>query len=230
MKKKILLPVIALALISTIGCKKEVSSDRITATDNEQSNAEAATSTYLPLTAGTYWVYNNQSGDKVKQSKLTVLNLKKTINFKAYTAVKTVQENNTDTSYYNQTLHNYYLFAGNDATGDKAVGIEILFLKDDVSVGTSWKIDAGTVQGNVLTCRGKILQKNISITVNGKTYNNVIHSYVEINKRVLLLNITLLKQDYYVAPNIGIIKTVSKQAINPSSKPITTSLTNYNIK
>lgn len=229
MKKKILLPVIALALISTIGCKKEVSSDRITATD-EQSNAEAATSTYLPLTAGTYWVYNNQSGSNVKQSRLTVLGLKKTINNKVFTAVKTVQEDVTDTSYYNQTQHDYYLYAGNNATGNKAVGLQILFLQDDAPVGKSWQLTAGSVQGNVLTCFGKILQKNISLTVNGKTYNNVIHSYVEIRKRVLLLNITLAKQDYYVAPNIGIIKTVSKQAINSSSKPITTSLTSYNIK
>ena len=69
----------------------------------------------------------------------------------------------------------------------------------------------------------------MTIKVNGTTYNDVIHSYIELRKKVLFFYIVVAKQDYYVAKNIGIIKNISTQLL-PDKSTTTTTITDYLIK
>lgn len=227
MQKCLILPAVALIVASIAGCSKDVSNNGLTTstTANDQSDA-VVVSTYMPLTVGTWWNYNNQSSAGVtKASTLSVTNFKKTFNGKLYTGVRTVQEDVQDTTFYNQSGHDYYTYiAGGNTT------MEICFLEDDLAVGKSWNKKAGVVQGETLKCYGKIKEKNITLTVNGKTYKNVIHTHVEVRKQVLLLGITLVEADYYIAQNVGVIKTVSKPTITGNGNTVTTSITNYAIK
>jgi hypothetical protein len=114
MKKQILLAFI----IAGIGCTKEINSELQTDTQNqgETNNAVAAT-TYLPLTAGTYWNYEAITGGRTSTSKFSVLNLKKNIKGKVYTGVKTESGTNSDTLFYNQTQHDYYLSSEQNTSG-----------------------------------------------------------------------------------------------------------------
>lgn len=217
---------------SIAGCQKEISSDlkNDALTTSEESNS-VAVDTYLPLTAGTYWNYSviNDQGT-AKPSKFTVLNYKKNISGKVYTGVKTVTDgdvSNADTSYYNQTQNTYTIARYQQVDKGSGSQIEFIFLKD-APVGTKWSesIKAGS---QTLKMTGKVLQRDLTLTVGGKTYKNVIHSYVEIKKQILFTGITIAKQDFYVAKNIGIIKNVSK-VVFPSTSTITTSVKDYIIK
>jgi len=228
MRKLIYLNALLLILIG--GCTKEVTTDLATSINsNEESNAAAA-DTYLPLKNGTYWKYNNETDAKaLDESKLTVLNFTKTFIGKTYKAVKIEKDKRPDTVYYNQTGHSYYLFTNESTQDANTMKLEILFLKDNVSNGATWSEDAGFANGTALNCYGKILEKNMTIKVEGETYDNVIHSYVELRKKILFFYITVAKQDYYVAKNIGIIKNISTQLL-PDKSTTTTTITDYLIK
>ncbi len=215
--------------LSVLGCSKDVNSDLKNNSVNasEQSNSVAA-DTYLPLTAGTYWDYNVvKDKSSAKPSTFTVLNYKKNINGKPYTGVKTVSEQTTDTVFYNQTQTNYYIARYQSTAANAGAQIEFEFLKD-APVGTKWSqsISAG---GTSLKLAGKILQRDITLTVGGTTYKNVIHSYIEIKKQILFTGIVISKQDFYVAKNIGIVKNVSS-VVFPSSSTATTSIKDYKVK
>ena len=96
--------------------------------------------------------------------------------------------------------------------------------------GKTWVEKAGTIQGETLKCYGKIKAKNLTMTINGKTYTDIIYSYIEIRKYIAFLPITVYQADYYVAQNIGIVERVSKQTLTGTGIPVTTSITNYSIK
>jgi hypothetical protein len=53
---------------------------------------------------------------------------------------------------------------------------------------------------------GKIMERNITRTVNGKVFNNVIHSQVELQYDYGSGFTTTIVYDNYVAQNIGIIE------------------------
>jgi len=69
----------------------------------------------------------------------------------------------------------------------------------------------------------------MDIKVEGVTYNNVIHSYIELRKNIFFFYITVAKQDYYVAKNIGIIKNISTQLL-PDKSTTSSTITDYLIK
>jgi len=131
--------------------------------------------------------------------------------------------------YYNQSGHRYYLFTNKSTDDANAIKLEILFLKDDVAKGATWSEDAGSANGTSLNCYGKVLEKNMDIKVEGVTYNNVIHSYIELRKKIFFFYITVAKQDYYVAKNIGIIKNISTQLL-PDNSTTSSTITDYLIK
>ncbi len=218
------------AIILLFGCSKEINSG---AANNSSTysieNASVATSTYLPLTKGTFWKYNIKTEDEnIETSKLTVLGIEKKINSKNYQKVKSVMDDETDTLYYAQDNQDYYLYTNTGTSDDEKISLEILFLKDNASVGTTWNTAAGTADGFKLKCFGKIIAKNITLTVGGTTYTNVIHTYIEIRKPFLFTYIVVNKQDFYTAKNIGIIKNVSNILL-PSSSKTTTNITDYKI-
>jgi len=217
---------------SIVGCQKEMNSDLTneTLTTGEESNS-VAVDTYLPLTAGTYWDYfvTNDKGT-TKPSKFTVLNYKKNIVGKLYTGVRTVTDGDVskaDTTFYNQTGNAYYIARAQQIDKGVSDQIEFIFLKD-APVGTKWSetIKAG---GQTLKMTGKVTKRDLTVTVGGKTYKNVIQSNIEIKKQILFTGITLSKQEFYVAKNIGIIKNESK-VVFPTTSTITTAIKDYVIK
>ena len=220
---------LATFIISITACTKEINSDSLPVNANSvQSNAIAA-DTYLPLTTGTFWKYKINTETGSDASTLTVLNMQKKFNGKNYTAIKAVTNQKPDTVYYNQTQHNYYLYSneGNDDASN--MHVELLFLKDDVNAGSSWTASAGSANGVSLQCYGKIIEKNMTLTIGDTAYKNVIHSYVEIRKPVFFFYIVVDKQNFYVAKNVGIIKNASMQLL-PETSSSTTSILDYKIK
>lgn len=215
-------------VILLAGCTKEIKSVSVNA--GSINKLQTAADTYLPLTKYTYWKYSIKTDSKDPEtSKLTVLGLQKSINSKNYQTVKSVMGKNADTLFYAKNQHDYYLYTNTGTSDADNVDMEILFLKDDASVGDTWLLPAGSAGGFALKCYGKILEKDMNITVAGTTYNHVIHSYVEIRKPFFFTYIVVNKQDFYTAKNIGIVKNVSNILLPTSSTSIT-NITDYKIK
>lgn len=216
--------------ILVIGCNKEINSGSVNSGSiNQAQTGSLIADTYLPLTKGTYWKYNIKTDSKNPEtSKLTVLNLPKKINAKNYQAVKSVINNKADTLYYAQDQHDYYLYTNTGTSDADKINLEILFLKDNASVGDTWLLPAGTANGFNLKCYGKIIETDASVTAGGATYNHVIHSYVEIRKPFFFTYIVANRQDFYTAKNIGIVKNVS-DILFPASSTTITNITDYKI-
>lgn len=218
------------SLILIFGCSKEINSGSINTGNisNTVSNT-STTDTYLPLTKGTYWMYKIKTDTEMPDtSKVKVLGIPTIINGKKYKTVKSKSSEGTDTIYYAQQQHDYYLYTNTGTSDADEISMEILFLKDDVSVGTSWVEPAGKANGFNLKCYGKIIEKDATITVGGVTYNHVIHSYIEIRKPLLFTYVVVNKQDFYTAKNIGIIKNVSNVLL-PEASTTTTNILSYKI-
>jgi hypothetical protein len=225
MRKTFFIPVLVLAF----GCTKEINSDAVHVNNSDIQTASAVY-TYLPLTKGTYWMYKIKTDTKIPEaSKVKVLGIEKKINGKNYQTVKSVTDESTDTLYYAQQQHDYYLYTNTGTSDADKISMEILFLKDDASVGTSWLEPAGKANGFNLKCYGKIIEKNATITVGDSTYKHVIHSYVEIRKPLLFTYVVVNRQDFYSAKNIGIVKNVS-DILLPDKSTTTTKISGYIIK
>jgi hypothetical protein len=220
------LSVLLFIIAMSYGCTKEVTPENLNTNSSSTENSSLAADTYLPLTKGTYWKYNavNDAGD-VNAVKYTVLGIPKLINGKRYQSVLSTTDNNKDTAYYNQSMHDYYVYKG----ANNGEGLEILFLKDDAPVGAKWYVPSGSLAGIKVKCYGKIIAKNMTMKVGNKTYTNVIHSYVEIRQPLFFTYILVGKQDYYVAKNIGIIKNES-DVVFPSKSSSKLNIFDYSIK
>ena len=212
------------------GCNKQIDSVPSNTINSENVQNATMADTYLPLTKGTYWNYSIvTNGKTTATSKLTVLGVVKKIYSKNYQSVKSVDGGFTDTVFYNQTGHDYYVYTNSNGS-DTDFDLEILFLRDNLAVGKTWTASAGSADGVKLKAYGKIVKTNSTITVGGKTYTNVIQTHIDIKKPIPFLpGIIVYKQDYYVAKNIGIVKNIGTSVFESNATTIT-NLTSYSIK
>jgi len=162
-----------------------------------------ATNDYQPFDTGSTWRYQ----DSLESSLDTTTNILtgKTNVIDAKTFYEMAESNRTgkDTSYYYKGEHNYISNTKGFADG---VGTELLYLNDNEAVGYTWNGQAVADNPLVIgTYKGTILEKDISKTVLGKNYTNVIHTQV-------VLTLTILGTagdltcDFYTAKGIGIIE------------------------
>lgn len=217
-------------IILLFSCTKETISTALNTSSNDNAQVVSNTDTYLPLSKGSYWKYQIKTGNETAEiSKLIVLGIQKKINNKIYQTVQSVTDGDKDTVYYAQDKHNYYVYTNKGMSDGDKVSMEILFLKDNASVGDTWVEPAGTADGFRLRCYGKIINNNATVTCSGTTYKHVIHTYIEIRKPLLFTYIVVNRQDFYTAKGIGIIKNTS-DVLLPEKSTTLTKVTNYSIK
>ena len=99
-------------------------------------------------------------------------------------------------------------------------GYEFIILKDNIAVGQSWNgsytqttTDTG-IPSITLTINysGTILAKNVSATVDGETYNDVIKvSFVQ-NTTMPGAPPTTINSEYWFAKDVGVIKSVTNNS------------------
>jgi hypothetical protein len=211
-----------------ISCQKQVDIPQTVSTETSQTQTAADLRiTYLPLTKGTYWKYNVVTGTVEEPSTVRVLGLEQRIRTKTYEKVKVKKDKEKDTIYYNQTIDKYYVYTNSSDNGE-TMDLELLFLYDDQPVGFQWQGTAGSANGMAARYTGKILQKDISLTLNGVIYRHVIHSQVQVQVRVLFYYVTASVEDFYVAQAIGIVKNVTVVKLGDPSVS-TSTITEYRI-
>jgi len=183
---------------------------------------------YQPAATGNYWKYA-ESGSYVDTSLQKVTGTT-TINNKLYSVITAQSILSGNQTWYLSDINHTYT---ERATVQGNI-IEILYLKDNVAVGTTWTApasDNGIINGVPAQVSGVLVGKNLSKTVSGKTYANVIHTTILLQYNYGVGFTTSATYDYYIANGIGIIETDASLTL-PGAPPTatTTAIISYSIK
>ncbi len=188
----------------------------------------ATDSSYFPLSANSYWKYHDS--EYISQvTTETSLGVQIDYNGKKYNKFLLAQSSSADTAYFTRQGAEYYNYQYETVSG-AVIQLETLFLNDTASVGYTWQQDAGTVNGFAARNNGIIMEKNITVDVEGKTYNQVIHTQLELQYNLGGVYQTYATYDYFIAKGVGIIKISSNLEFSGSSIKTASNLFDYSIR
>jgi len=181
---------------------------------------------YFPRTAGSNWSYQY---DGVADDSLLVRVKTSTVTiggnpYNVFEATLDAATGFGDVGNYRKSGSNYYTYAdlGTFLQLDDSVNIDYIFLKDNVAAGATWMSGNvnGAVNGVPVSVRliFTIAQKDVTVTVNGTAYTNVIvvtekydadfgtgwfdiTDQIGYYKSYYARDIGLIKQDYYQEAN-----------------------------
>ena len=83
------------------------------------------------------------------------------------------------------------------------------YLNDTASVGYNWTYTAGQGNGFTAYVKTTIIEKDITVTVSGVTYPNVIHTKLDFYYDISGIIMDFADYDYYIAKNVGIVRVRS---------------------
>lgn len=190
---------------------------------------------YMSYTSGSKWTYDvitnpGTPGSTSVVDTVTCTATDTTVeagtaNQRIYRIMKHSNGNTSD--YYNITGNDYYQFQTLPLNN---LQIQNLYLKDNAGVGTSWSQTLSvTVPGFPtpipITVTNSITEKNITKTVNGTIYNNVINVKTEITSAGLPAGTIVTDIKSYYAPNVGLIEgdykvTIALAAIDVNNQTL----------
>ncbi len=171
---------------------------------------------YMSLTTGSKWTYDVTTNpgtpgattvaDTVTCTATDTTVEAGTANQRIYRIFKHSNGNTSD--YYNITGNDYYRFQVLPLDDLK---IQDLYLKDNAAAGTSW---SQTVSVNVpgiptpvpVTVTNTLTAKDLTKTVNGTVYNNVIQITTTITSSSLPAGTIVTDIRSYYAPKVGLIE------------------------
>lgn len=205
--KKILFWLLIPVSTMVISCKK----------DDAGTPTPPAPVKFMSLTTGSTWNYK-VTNDPSSATPTTV-------NYTVTATSGDTSANSKTYSIFTNTAgpHEYYNISGSDYYTFRALpanlvdtSIEVLYLKDNLAVGTTWSQSVPvTVSGFALTLvlTNKIAQKGISRTVNGITYTDVtdVETVLTVQGIPPLVTYSLTSDiHYYYTPKIGQIENKTK--------------------
>lgn len=163
-------------------------------------------SSYQPLAVGTNWKYATDYPN-TDTTIMTVTSATKTFNGKAYHVIQSQSKADGSASvYYYNNKHLYNYRASSDGVGD----LDFVYLNDTAKVNYTWTspvTDDDTLSGMPAHTIGKIVEKGISKTIEGKTYKDVIHTSLDLQYAIYSSSYTsFATYDFYVAKGVGIIE------------------------
>jgi hypothetical protein len=192
--KKLIFALFSL-LVLAISCKKD------------DEDPVATPLPYMNMNSGTTWYYDisttDTSGNVTTVADTATVGVDTSINSKTY---KIVNHTSGAASYYNLTGNDYYQFQNLPAPLNTAV--EALYLKDNVGQGTSWTQTVNVDIGGVplpITLTYTLTEKDITKTVNGISYPEVIGVKTDISSSLLPGAISSDIKNYY-ARGAGLIE------------------------
>ncbi len=200
-------------LVAIILCFFVASCDK----SNDPAPTPNPTDNFMNMKAGSTWNYevtNNTPPTNTSPYTLTSTNRDTTIAGKQYHVY--TNSNNGASEYYYVSGTDYYTYQSLPAAlgGSK---VENLYLKAGAPVNSNWS-QTYNISFNSLplavTVVNKIEEKGISRTVNGISYNNVIHVSTSLSVAGVPPASLITDIDYYYAPNYGMIENTSKININ----------------
>jgi hypothetical protein len=169
---------------------------------------------YFPLTANSWWSYDvTTQTDSIYDAVIGT----KPYNTSTYSELEsTIAGLPYDTLHYRKNGNNYFKWGIADGfSGAFAFDVEQLvdinFLRENAAANTTWSsvVYSGTVSGVAASLRYdfKIVDPNTSLTVNGKTYTNVIYETIAVQVSLFGSPYTAIENDdFYYAKGVGLIK------------------------
>jgi hypothetical protein len=187
MNKFTLLMIWCLVVGTLVSCSKDAA---------DPAPAPTVEQDYMPTTAKSTWTYGGSS-----PYILTVTGATKVINGKTFYEMETKDGATTRKSYL---LKDNGVYTGIGLVPISG-SLEITILKDKAPVGESWE-QISTINGVDTKIKLVIVEKDLSKTVEGKTYKNVIHVKMETTMSFMGEEIDLgLTSHFYFAKGVGLI-------------------------
>ena len=200
MKIKPFFPIALLLCLCFSACKKD-----------DNNPGPPASETYLNTATGSTWNYHmddNSTGTTMSEDYvITSTDRDTTINSKTYHVYTTSYGENQ----YKALLGNDYYQYDSLPTGIGSGAIERLYLKDNVAAGATWSqsitIDVpGAPTPIPFTITNTLAEKDISRTVNGTVYEEVIHVSTAITSSWIPSSSLTTSIHSYFAPKYGLIE------------------------
>jgi len=182
-------------------CQKEI--EPYTDIPSDSTDTTSASGGYMPLTAGTYWVYRDSASGETDTA--TVLDEQWLNNDINYTKVHLSADDTY--SYYGVKDHSYYLYGEQDG-----MTVTMQVLNDTASIGNSWVYDMGDINGVPAKGTGTVVEKLSTYTVQGETYTDVLHTQYVLTYTILGTDTDFATYNFYFAKGKGIIKVTSTVA------------------
>lgn len=208
---------VASSLVLFTQCKKD-----------DSSPSQVTNSNYSPLTTGSTWTYSSTEDTSAATTfTATVTDKDTTVNGRTYKVLTTSDASGN--IYMTREDSNYYRFSSFPQIGIN--GFEELYLKDNRPVNSPWTATQNfTLSGSPIpltaTLTYNITEKGISHSVNGQTYNDVIHVNVDIN----VFSVSIGGGDFYYAKGIGLIDNTINLAPPGTHYSSRQQLVSYTIK
>jgi hypothetical protein len=218
--KRTLLTFTAIVTLFFGACKKD---------NNNKPNDGGNTGgdTYQPVTANSTWKYKNtntfDAGTDIDTTTNTMTAGTKKFGDKTYHILNAVTNGDTETTYLGFENH---IYSTVQIDNESEQQFQLEYLNDNAAVGATWT-KALAVEGAEAQVKTTIAEKDITKSVLGKGYNNVIHSVVEVQFKQAGQFKTELTQDFYVAKGVGVIYITAK---TPTKQITKSELMSYNIK
>lgn len=226
MKRLLVLVTVVLVLA---GCQKEISSETPSSGGNPPGGGGGTSpDTYQPVTKGSFWKYKDSALTGLT-TLMTATGNQKTIGGKTYQVITSETTGQPATEGYFYVAKPLYGIR-QDVNNGVATTIEFVHLNDTASVGYAWTDNMPPVNGLVARFQGAIMEKNISKTVAGKNFTNVIHTQLNLEYELPILGWTQFAvYHYYIAKGVGIIRIETNVTFGASVRTVA-DLIDYSIK
>jgi hypothetical protein len=197
------------ACLFLMSCQKEVDDILSPSGGNGTGTGTNSGASYNPTTTGTWWKHKDSTSGMTSTS--TIVNRTKTVNTIVYTAMVGTNGTITDTGWIASPRPNYYLYQkGVSPNTGAAYDMMFHYLNDTAAVGYTWQYTAGQGNGFTAYIQTTIVERNISMTVSGKSFTNVMHTRLTLSYDILGSVMDFMTYDYFVAKGVGIIKVRSE--------------------
>ena len=225
MKRVFLLLAVVFVIAS---CQKEVSFDD--PSNGGGGGGGTTPDTYQPVTKDSYWKYKD-SAFTGQVTLMTATGQTQTISGKLYHVIKSETTGQPPATGYFYASKPWYGLRM-DANNGIATTIEFVHLNDTASVGFTWGNTMPPVNGLNAKVNSTLTERNITKTVAGKSYSNVIHTTLILEYELPIFGWTpFATYEYYTAKGIGIIRIESDLSFMGQTAVRTVSdLIEYSIK
>ncbi len=185
----------------------------------KKSNTPTAPDPFMSFAPGLTWQYRvtDNSTNTTTNYTLTSTSRDTLVGSRTYRVF--TNSNGNTSEYYNQSGNEYYTFRGLGGGVAGGTQLELLYLKSDAAVGTTWSQSFNLTIPNVplpvpIVINYSIAEKGATRVVNGITYNNVTRVNSSVSSS--LIPATGLTSDIqnYIAPKYGNIESINKININ----------------
>ena len=161
---------------------------------------------YQPLTNGSWWKFKDSASGAL--STTTATNSTQSFNSILYTALTSTNGTQTSTAYMAAPSPNYYMrIMGISPTSGAPFDITFHYLNDTASVAYNWTYNAGQGNGFTALVKTTILEKNITMSIEGKTYTNVTRTRLDLSYDIMGTIMDFGYYEFFASKGVGLVKT-----------------------